>query len=244
MAEVSKELTKQDRRKELAFFDEASARSLVNLLPERMASQLRLVWNGELGHLFSLAEPHLIDEMRRAKHSPAPQDQILRARFWYEFNRCQDDDWRRPKMDMALVIGRDMPREVFFGKYILNPYKLTYMLLPPVNFKTALEAALDASLSKVMAAVDKLEVFDHAGDVKDRAYDKMLKTFELLHAKVNAAAGPAAGARRAKAKADPEEAPPPGIPISVEEKLAELRLRNAELERLRGADRKKETGAL
>lgn len=234
-----------NRRKELAFFDENSARALVNLLPERLCSELRLVWNGELGGLFGLNEPALMAEMRRAGHPPAPIDQILRHRFWYEFNRAQDDDWRHPKIDMAFVLGRDIPKEVFFSKYITNPYKLALLFCPPVDYQTAVKAALTASLAQVMAAVDKLKLFDpNTGDVKAAAYDKMLKTYEILHAKVNGVAGPAAGHRRAKARAEEPEPSLVGPTLSVEEQLAELKLKNAELERIRGADLKKETGTL
>lgn len=239
------DISQRDRRKELAFFDQNSQRSLANLLPEEMLAQLQRAWDGDLGHLFQLQDHSLVAEMNRAGHAPEALDHILRVRFWLEFNRCQDEDWQRPKLDLALVLGRDMAREKFYRFYIRDHYRLIFMLTPPVQYRQALEHALQLSTARIIEFLEKVRTFDPATcEAKPASIDKVLKIHEMLIARVENVKGSGAGSRKGQgAKAIiPDAAPLPGIPRSVEEQLEDLRERNAELERLRGADIKKETG--
>lgn len=233
------------RRKELAFFDPNSKRSLANLLPPEMASQMRLVWNGELGELFQASEAALLSAMARAGHPAEPLDHTLRLRFWIEFNRCQDEDWNHPKLNMALVLGRDIAREKFYKSYITDPYKLAFMLSPPVQYRQALEAALQTAMAKLQEFINKVELFNEAGNVRPHSVDKLIKIYEMFVGRIERAQG-VGGAKTLKGRGTkaiiPDEEPSPGVPKSVEEQLADLKARNEELERVRGADKKKESG--
>lgn len=242
------EINHMHRRKELAFFDPNSKRSLANLLPGEMASQMRLVWNGELGELFHYNEHSLIAAMNRAGHGPDALDYTLRLRFWMEFNRCQDEDWQYPKLDLPLVLGRDIARERFYKFYIMNSYKLVFMLTPPVQYRQALECALQATTAKLQDFINQISLYDPGTkNPNGIAVDKLLKIHEMLATRVAQAQGVSGGGpKRGRPRAGEvtSETPPPGVPRSLDEQLEEMRSRNEELERLRSSDIKKETGAL
>ena len=238
------EISQKDYRKELAFFDPNSARALVNLLPGEIATQLKLVWNGELGELFKYHDSSLVAAMSRAGHPPEPLDYILRLRFWFEFNRCQDEDWNHPKMNMAYVVGRDMPREKFYKFYITDPYKLIFMLTPPVQLRQALECALQDCALKIHHTVDKLKMFEENGSVNPASVDKLLRIFDALMRRVENSKVREASEKKGRGTKAIIPDPPPGVPVSLDEQIAFASQRVAELERLRGADAKKETGGL
>lgn len=239
------EISQRDRRKELAFFDPQSQRSLVNLLPEEMAVQLKRVWEGEHGSLFQLNDNSLVAEMCRSGHAPTPLDHILRVRFWLEFNRCQDQDWQRPKMDLPLVLGRDISREKFYKFYIHDDHRLVFLLSPPVQYRQALEHALQISTARLIEFLEMVRVFDPGTrDARPVAVDKILRIHEMLSKKIeNSVVRGGENKKGQGAKAIIPD-PPSGVPLSLEEQLEQALKRNAELERLKSSELKKETGGL
>lgn len=168
----------------MAFFDLNSQRSLANLLPSLLVQEMKLLWSGKNQPLLALQDYALITHMTRRGHPPEPLDQILRARFWFEFNRCQDLDDRNPHMTMAHILGRDIAKEVFYQTYIKNPYKLAFMLCPPSDYATALNLGLAASTAKLLEVVEKLKMFSEDGEIKPTAADKLMKINEFFHNRV------------------------------------------------------------
>jgi hypothetical protein len=206
-----------DRRKEMALFDIKSKRSLVNLMPPLVVHEMKMLWAGENQGLLTMQDYALITHMGRRGCPPEPLDLLLRARFWWEFHRCQDQDDRNPHMTMAHVLGRDIAKEVFYGHYIKNPYKLALLLCPPSDYAAALNLGLASSTAKLLEVVDKLKMFSADGEIKPAAADRLMRINEFFHKRLVAA-----NAKREKDKPEPPkpEKAPPLITVKPEDVLA------------------------
>jgi hypothetical protein len=228
-------------RKELSFFDANSIRSLINLLPEPMGEELTKAWNGKLKYLFSANDEHLRLEMDKANCSATALDNLLRLRFWHEFNRSQDEDWQRPTMDFPLILGRDIARENFYDHYIKNHYKLIYMLTPPMLYRHELTCALQASLAKLHSFVAHAQPYNpRTGQVRAATLDRLLQVHKVLESRAALAQGISPPIPRGKNTKRRIIDPPVPEVLTPAQRLENEKKRAAELEALRTTDFKKQ----
>jgi hypothetical protein len=175
-----------NRRKELTFLDAESQRSLVNLLPESFAKMLRHLWEGEHANLLSVSEHGLRKELRRRDRLPGPLDEELRFRFWHEFNRVQDEDDQRPKMEMHNVLGRAISKEQFYKFYITDPYRLAWLLCPPADYSAMVHANLMAIQYKISEIIQTPHMIGDTGHIHADIVDRLIRIMESLHNKAMA----------------------------------------------------------
>lgn len=215
--------THTHRRKELTFLDAESQRSLVNLLPEDFARQIQNLWTSEeFGFLLSVSELTLRRELRRRDKTPSAVDDNIRLRFWFEFNRVQDEESQKPKMDMHAILAREISKEVFYRYYITDPFKLAWLLCPPTNYKALCEQALTLSVHKLIEIIETPHLQGETGYVHTDLVDRIVRIFESLHYKVNGQqVQPKVG--RPRKKVDGEDASENSEPVeSVEEQLRRI----------------------
>jgi len=165
----------QTRRQELVLFDTGNARSLASLLPEAFVTQLRALYDSDDSYLLELNERRLLKELARRGETPGPRDQALRLRFWFEYDRIQDeaDNNHRLQMNLVYVIGRQIPKEVFYKHYITRPGKLAHLLCPPTDYVAALELTLEMATYKMQEYLEDVEL-------NDVSVQRVVKIFQTL----------------------------------------------------------------
>lgn len=198
------------RRQELTFFDEKSARSLVNLLPEAFGQMLRHLWNSDHAHLLSLSESSLRRELRRRDKNPGPLDEELRFKFWIEFERVQDEMADDAKMNVTRILGRRMPKEAFYKYYLPDQHKLAWLLCPPSDYVAMLEMNLRIAQERVTEILELPLANEATGFIHEEVIDRILKIADSLHVKVlgGTKRNPAAGLGRDGRKRKEEDEPP------------------------------------
>lgn len=168
------------RTRELVLFEAQNGRALTAIVPDELARQIKLQWNGERADLFQENERGLRAKMRANGKPITAQDHGLRLRFWFEYDRVMETQKPTP-MDMAYVLGRGFAKEKFY-RYITDPYYLAHLILPPSNYAEAIDLALSLATAKLMDIVEASHI-DPSGYVNHHLVEKILKIQESLHAK-------------------------------------------------------------
>lgn len=176
----------RDRRHELALFDKENRRSLCALLPDAMVRQLDNLWASNDAYLLKVGDWELIKEAKRRGKEIGPLDHRLRAQFWFEYDAVQTDSGDSvPTMNMPRVIGRAIPKEVFY-RYITEPVKLAWLLTPPADYTLMLEFAITHALMRMVEILQTPIVYSDGspdlGAVEKmiRIYDKLEKRFQHM----------------------------------------------------------------
>ncbi len=214
--------TPKDNRREVALFNADSPVSFDRLLPEGFAHQVRALWaNEEYRPMLAMSEWDLKAALRRKDFSPGPRDINLKYQFWQEFDSV--GAMQSPKMNMAKVLRKTIPKESFYRDYITDPRCLVYMLTPPAELLTAMKIALDLSLERFIEVL-KMPVTNPNGTLNSKTVLMMMKIQERLAEQVEILSGRTPKVGRPKGsgvKSENEEAPP-GEPMSEEEQLNQL----------------------
>lgn len=176
----------RDRRHELALFDKENRRALSALLPDAFVRQLDNLWGSADAYLLKVGDWELIKEAKRRGKEIGPLDHRLRAQFWFEYDAVQTDSGDSvPTMNMPRVIGRAIPKEVFY-RYITEPVKLAWLLTPPADYTLMLEFAITHALMRMVEILQTPIVYpDGSPDLAAiekmiRIYDKLEKRFHHL----------------------------------------------------------------
>lgn len=166
--------------KELSFFDELNPRSLVNLLPPAVAKQVRLLWSGEHGHLLGMSEYDLFKELRNQGRQPQAIDNMLRVKFWLEYDRCQGTG--DIQMLMTHVIENTIGKESFY-KYFLNDHRrLAWLLCPSVDYKAQMTEALSFGVMKLRQLFEET---DWSASATPRGLERFMMAFRMLDERLN-----------------------------------------------------------
>lgn len=110
--------------------------------------------------------------------------EALRCSFWVEFNRCALDGYTR--MIMSRVYGGICTEQYFFGKVIYNGLFLAFLLTPPSDYVTSLNAMLNRTLKR-MHEIISLPIVSKTGEVDHRTAALILKAHEMIETRVKGA---------------------------------------------------------
>lgn len=151
-----------------------------------MAKLIKDLWrNEDKKYLLALGERGLKSEMGRQDKGPTPLDNRLRLQFWLEFDRMQTEDDRGPEMQMQSVLGTLVPKEVFYLHYIVDPFKLAWLLCPPLNYVVSLEETLTFALDQLRESIAHPIQRDDGG-VNISYAEYVMKAHSKLHAHMQA----------------------------------------------------------
>lgn len=166
--------------KELSFFDETNPRSVVNLLPPAVGLQVRRLWRSEDGYLLGLSEYDLFKELRNKGRQPQAVDNMLRVKFWLEYDRCQETG--DPSMVMTHVTSRLIGRESFYKYFLTDPKRLAWMLCPSTDYRASMDEALSFGVLRIRKFFEDTDFEDLRGA---RDLSAFLAAFRMLDERLN-----------------------------------------------------------
>lgn len=167
--------------KELSFFDEENPRSLIRLLPPAVAQQVRLLWKGDDGYLLGLSEYDLFKECRNKGRQPQAVDNMIRVKFWLEYDRCQATG--DSQIFMTHVISRTIGKEAFYKYFLTDTKRLAWMLCPSTDYRVQMEEALSFGVQKLRQFFEETDWTD----TSVRGLERFLMAFRLLDERLNGA---------------------------------------------------------
>jgi hypothetical protein len=216
------ETSRLQQRKELVLLDESNPRSMINLVPDPVAKQLKILWDSSQKHLLCYPEHGLRGELYRKGKSPTAIDNQIRLNFWIEYDYVQTQDaYRIPKMNMGKVIAHLIAKEAFYSGYITDRYKLAWLMYPPVSYEMAQNELLNLSIEKLREFVEKVKLVDEKGQTNVAVLREFVRIEQIIHARSNGLSGGVRGTGKTKQSLSKaleegsELAPRPAAPDSL-----------------------------
>lgn len=132
---------------------------------------------------FGQDERTLWNMLKADKCTPNPSDNRLRLKFWNEYERAQESmEW----MVVVHIYSGICSREYFFQKYMIEPYKMAWLLCPPANYLVITEEALQVGLEALRDILEQKLTLPN-GRINVALGNLKLKIVELLDIRVKGA---------------------------------------------------------
>ncbi len=132
--------------KPIYIWDEKNPRAIINLLPKATREAvMKALYNSP--ELFDVDEQHLFRTLREKELSPSATDNRLRLKFWFEYDYCQA--YFSKEIDIARVAAGVCSYEYLTMKYLKEPYKVAWMLCPPVGYAAKVHEALEFGIEQL-----------------------------------------------------------------------------------------------
>lgn len=121
-------------------WDKSNPLSVYNVIPDPLKIQLDKVSNSDIAYLLSFDEPELRKELKQRGQAPSSIDEVLRIKFWTEYDRVHMT--RGDRMWVTNIVSRVYDKATFYTEMLVNPYRLVWLLCPPESFVKCAEVAL------------------------------------------------------------------------------------------------------
>lgn len=147
----------------LTMFDKSEPRALINIVWKEFSEILDRA-KFIMPDLFKLSERDI-----KRKTKPDPILDMLRLRFWQEYDRAQLVDQQMRQVD---IIRGLCSKEYWYEKICKDPEKLTWILLPLAGYITRMESSL-------ITAQDEIEDILRL-PIRQTLHDKHGKKYEVI----------------------------------------------------------------
>jgi hypothetical protein len=159
---------------------DTTARSAISMLPEEEQFIVESHYNRST-KLFSLSERSLLTEMRHAGFEPSSTENLLRNKFWLEYDHATMGDYG--KIRVTEVIRGICSFKFFRETFLANQYMVAFLMLPPINFKTKQEETLLFGLDKLRAVLD-LPTTHPDGSININVVKAQMGVYQILERRV------------------------------------------------------------
>lgn len=126
-------------------WDRMETRSLINLLPPGMQTQLL-----EAGRVkpdfFGLDERTLWKQLRASQAEPSQTDNQLRFKFWFEYEAALQE---HRKMEPVRVYAGICSKQYFYERVLSCAPKVAWIVTPPLNYDVKLDEALAYGMERM-----------------------------------------------------------------------------------------------
>lgn len=140
-----------ENSQEVVLFELENARSLVNIVSDGFRDSIYAAQR-KYPELFEMEERTLWKELRDRKQMPVPTDNRLRAAFWYEYNRAQNEVCN---MNLTSVYAGVCTREFFHRNYVTNAYKMAWLMCPPTSYTIIMQEALTFGIDQLREILEE-----------------------------------------------------------------------------------------
>lgn len=156
-------------------------KSVVSLLPEKVREKvLHAVTNHK--EWFNIDEGNLHLELRSNQKRPKAVDDILRMKFWLEYDRAVSHGLT--KMNLANVTAGIVSKEFFHSQYLREPSRVAWLLCPPMNYLARLNEIHYQAYCSLSEIIREPTTDDHGNFDLKLAHLKV-KIFEIMDARIN-----------------------------------------------------------
>lgn len=152
-----KELDEVDR------FSLDNPRSIVNLVPDKVRSYI-LEAIKEYPYFFNKPENLLFQELKAKSRKPDETDEMIRQKFWLEYDRVHAFGLKR--MHMANVVVGVCAPDYFYGWYLKDPKRIAWMLCPPKNLMAGWNALFVQGYRRIAEILDVDPIYEDENGYK------------------------------------------------------------------------------
>lgn len=163
--------------------DLKNPRSVLMLVPEKLREKMieaikaRPQW-------FNLDEGELYHTLDEANQRPKPVDDILRMKFWLEYERVQA--FNLDHINFAYITSGVTTRQYFQEFYLRTPSRVAWLLTPPINYAARIdEVHFQAMMS--LSEIVRMPVIDSHGKRDLKLAELKLKIFQAMDIRKNGA---------------------------------------------------------
>jgi len=168
-----------------------------------------------------MSEEELVIALAKENKRYTLQDHRLRISFWTEYARSVASGER---MKMANVYFGIVSHVRFYGKFLHDPARLAYMLMPPRNYEVMLGEALDYGWNAIREMMEELrKQFIETKEIK--YFNAFKQTVETLDLRVHGPVPMRIEQRNLNVNINKDDKPKPLSAQEIERELIEMRKR-------------------
>lgn len=174
-----KELEEVDR------FNLDNPRSIVNLVPEKVQSYI-LEALKKYPYFFNKPENLLYKELKEQSRKPDETDEMIRQKFWLEYERVHSLSLKR--MHMANVVVGVCAPDYFYGWYLKDPKRIAWMLCPPKNLMAGWNALFVQGYRRIAEILECEPTYEDENGFKrldHKLASLQFSIFQAVDARVN-----------------------------------------------------------
>ena len=168
---------------DIIIWDEDHQFSVVNLVPPSLKERM-LARRKENPEFFEMDEHDLLKELRRRCHTPSATDHRLRMKFWMEYDRAMST---YTKMSIPRLCEGVCTVPIFLEYVFKRPHRVSWIMLPPVNYADRMVEALNYGLDQMREILD-LPMVDGNGKVDHKLAAMKIAVFKMLDDRSNGVA--------------------------------------------------------
>ena len=168
---------------DVVLLDDQNPRSVLKLLPKAFAQKVRDVMSSHPDH-FNLEEGELFQRLRERNTKPSGTDDILRLKFWIEYERVQS--FQLDQMNLSYVCSGVCEFKYFTDFWMRSPHRVAWLVCPPINYSARLDEMMNEGLRAMSEIMREPIHHPTSGKPDYKMMDMKLKIFNLVAAKKEA----------------------------------------------------------
>jgi hypothetical protein len=141
--------------------------SVLGMLPKEVAAMIHRT-KDQMPDLFEMDESALYKFLRSEGRQPTPTDNRLRLNFWNEYERAKSKGRNIHVTEVCLGV---CSREYFYKSYLQNPWKVSWLFLPPAAYTLKMEETLSFGLDQMREILSQ----NHDDDGKGKKDYQLMK---------------------------------------------------------------------
>ena len=162
---------------DVVLLDDKNPRSVLNLLPKAFAQKVRDVMKTHPDH-FNLEEGELYGRLRERNTKPTGTDDILRLKFWIEYERVQS--FNLEQMNLSYICSGVCEFKYFTDYWMRSPHRVAWLVCPPINYSARLDEMQNEGL-RAMSEIMREPMRDSSsGKLNFKLMDMKLKIYNIV----------------------------------------------------------------
>lgn len=157
-------------------WDTSNPRSMYNLLTDRLQEHVKKAME-EHPNYFESDEHELHKMLSKANLRPNPMDNMLRMKFWMEYEEAQLH--HKKSMDIKRVFAGVCSAEYFYKRYLKVPSRVAWMFCKPMGYSARVEEALEFAATQIRDILEQPHVID--GKLNVKIAEVKMKAYSFLH---------------------------------------------------------------
>jgi hypothetical protein len=154
--------------------DPDNPRSVINITPHSISHNLQYIPDST----FEMSERDL-----RKIVEPTLECERIRVAFWREYDKACE---AKKNMNLSNVYSGICTQSWFLRHYTKDPFRLAYILIPPIDYEVSMIEALNTSIEQ-MREILAISNIDEKGKPNTKLMDTKVKIYESLLDRVKGA---------------------------------------------------------
>jgi hypothetical protein len=177
--------SRYEKPETIIIWNKDEPRAVINLVPPMMAERMAALYIQD-EEIFTMTEAALFQRLCKSKSRPTASDNRLRLNFWLAYDECIMTN--RDRITLEQICGNMCSLEFFTRNYLIEPNKLSWLLVPPVNYGMKMVEAVDSGLDQMRGILDLEHIDYETGKIDHKLLAIKVTIFKLLDDRTHGAA--------------------------------------------------------